>query len=159
MEDYKQKYEQALESAKRCYKDLSNLDGVVATMSKDFFEEVFPELKESDDERIKKNLREFLLDAPSQNIVSHHLDLNETLTWLEKQGEVKEYAFKSLPRLLDMIESTSKAKTYCQKLIDSLVKEGYITDAKMVEKCLKRMNGEDVPMAIMDEKKGDNDED
>lgn len=72
-------------------------------------------------------------------------------------GEVKEYAFKSLPHLLELIEPTSMAKTYCQKLIDSLVKEGYFTDAKIVGKCLKRMNGEDVPMAIMDEKKGDND--
>lgn len=73
------------------------------------------------------------------------------LDWLEKQGEQKEYTFKSLPRLLDMIEPTSKAKAYCQKLIDALVKEGYTTDAKIVGECLKAMNGENVPMAIMDE--------
>lgn len=55
--DYEKKYKEALEIAKRCYKDLNNLDGVVSTMSKDFFEEVFTELKESEDEknrRIKK---------------------------------------------------------------------------------------------------------
>ena len=71
----------------------------------------------------------------------------------EKQGEQKEYTFKSLPRLLDMIEPTSKAKAYCQKLIDTLVKEGYSTDAKIVSDCLKQMNGEKVAMATMDEKK------
>jgi len=66
-----------------------------------------------------------------------------------KQVKPKEYTFKSLPRLLDMIEPTSKAKAYCQKLIDTLVKEGYTTDAKIVGECLKKMNGEDIPMAIM----------
>ena len=42
-----------------------------------------------------------------------------------KQVKPKEYTFKSLPRLLDMIKPTSKAKAYCQKLIDTLVEEGY----------------------------------
>lgn len=69
----------------------------------------------------------------------------------EKQGTQKEYTFKSIPRLLDMIEPTSSAKVYCQKLIDTLVKEGYTIDAKIVEDCLKQMNGEAVPMATMDE--------
>lgn len=69
-----------------------------------------------------------------------------------KQVKPKEYTFKSLPRLLDMIEPTSKAKAYCQKLIDTLEKEGYTTDAKIVGECLKKMNGENIPMAIMDEK-------
>ena len=69
-----------------------------------------------------------------------------------KKVKPKEYTFKSLPRLLDMIEPTSKAKAYCQKLIDTLEKEGYTTDAKIVGECLKKMNGEDIPMAIMDEK-------
>ena len=72
-----------------------------------------------------------------------------------KQVKPKEYTFKSLPRLLEMIEPTSKAKAYCQKLIDTLVKEGYTTDAKIVGECLKKMNGEDIPMAIMDEKQGE----
>ena len=69
---------------------------------------------------------------------------------LEKQGE-KEFTFKSIPRLLEMVEPTDRAKSYCQKLIDSLVKERYGTDAKIVEGVLKGWNGEYVPMAIMDE--------
>ena len=71
-----------------------------------------------------------------------------------KKVKPKKYTFKSLPRLLDLIEPTSKAKEYCQKLIDTLVKEGYTTDAKIVGECLKKMNGEDIPMSIMDEKHG-----
>ena len=49
--------------------------------------DIFPELAESEDERIRKNLIELLLDTPSQDIISHHLGLNEVLAWLEKQGK------------------------------------------------------------------------
>lgn len=65
--------------------------------------------------------------------------------------EEKKYTFKSIPRLLDMIEPSKKAKYYCQRLIDTLKEEGYTTDAKIVGDCLKMMNGEKVGMATMDE--------
>ena len=76
----------------------------------------------------------------------------------EKQDEHqnvanKEYTFKVIPRLLEMIQPTDKAKSYCQKLIDSLEQEGYSTDAKIVRGCLKQMNGEKVSMATMDGQK------
>ena len=78
---------------------------------------------------------------------------------LEKQGVQKsvdkEYTFKSIPRLLDMIEPTDRVKSYCKKLIDSLQTEGYSVDAKIVGECLKQMNGEKVAMAIMDTEKQD----
>ena len=75
---------------------------------------------------------------------------------LEKQGEQKskdKYTFNSIPRLLEMIKPTGRAKAYCQKLIDSLLQEGYATDAKIVSDCLKQMNGEKVAMATIDEQK------
>ena len=98
-----------------------------------------------------------------KNIKDYHIGCNDvsdivlnaiidTYNWLEKQGE-KEFTFKSIPRLLEMIEPTDRAKSYCQKLIDSLIKEGYVIDAMIVGECLKQMNGEDVPMAVMDKQK------
>jgi len=151
---------------------------------KNIMKSVFPELKESGDERIKKALckaiwtyvpteegQEYIawlekqgelvnsllegLDNAHERIDELIQKNNELCIKLEKQGEQKEYTFKPLPRLLDMIEPTSKAKAYCQKLIDILVKEGYATDAKIVGESLKIMNGEDVPMAIMDEMQGE----
>lgn len=78
---------------------------------------------------------------------------------LESLGEEKpfekEFTFKAIPRLLDMIEPSDRAKAYCQKLIDTLAKEEYNTDAKIVEGVLKGWNGEDVPMAVMDEKQSE----
>ena len=89
MEDYKEKYEQALEKAKICYKDLSNLDGVVATMSKDFFEEVFPELKESEDERVRKELIKYLKERSHSGFNREVRICNDGIAWLEKQGKPK----------------------------------------------------------------------
>lgn len=69
---------------------------------------------------------------------------------IEQKPADKEYTFKAIPRLLEMIQPTDRAKSYCQKLIDSLEQEGYSTDAKIVRGWLKKMNGEKVAMATMD---------
>lgn len=72
---------------------------------------------------------------------------------IEKQGEQKskdKYTFNSIPYLLGMINPTVKAKKYCQKLIDSLRQEGYVTDADILSDYLKLMNDEEVAMATMD---------
>ena len=61
------------------------------------------------------------------------------------------FAFKAIPRLLEMIEPTDRAKAYIAKLIDALEVEGYSTDAKIVRERLKIMNGEKVAMATMDD--------
>ena len=120
--------------------------------------DIFPELAESEDDRIRNGLialLKFGLEDGSAIAPGFNETKEEALAWLEKQDKQKEYTFKSIPRLLDMIEPTDRAKAYCQKLIDALVKEGYATDAKVVGECLKKMNGEDVATATMDEQKSD----
>lgn len=169
MDSYEQKYKDALERARKLYER-----GTIT----ESLGHVFPELKESDDERIRKALIEMVHDTIGDELwVDYNIHKDETLDWLEKQGESytkkdvddaylegmvcaknelekqgeqKEYTFKSIPRLLDMIEPTERAKAYTKKLINTLTEEGYITDAKIVEECLKQMNGEDVAMAVMD---------
>ena len=81
------------------------------------------------------------------------------LSKAEQEALIEEYTFKAIPRLLGMIPPTDRAKSYCQKLIDSLEQEGYSTDAKIVRDCLKQMNGEKVAMATMDEQKPWSEED
>ena len=117
---------------------------------------IFPELKESEDERIKQRIIKLIkMSNEVGGFALHKWEADEMLAWLEKQGcqnsVDKEYTFKSILRLLEMIEPTDRAKSYCQKLIDSLLKEGYATDARIVSDCLKQMNGEKVAMATMDE--------
>lgn len=122
-------YDEALERAegiikyyKECNRDEASIEDL---------ETIFPELAESEDERIRKEFCEDIWTfIPNEKA-------HKYIAWLEKQGkETKEYTFKSLPRLLDMIEPTNKAKAYCQKLIDTLVREGYTTDAKIVGEVL-----------------------
>ena len=65
-------YDDAIERAKKLYGD-----GIT--------EEIFPELKEDDDERIKKNCIHFL-ELQKQ----HHaatFEIEECIAWLEKQGK------------------------------------------------------------------------
>lgn len=69
---------------------------------------------------------------------------------LESTTVAHDYAFKALPRLIEMIEPTERAKIYVTKLINSLMLEGYFIDAKIVRNKLRKMNGEDVGMAVMD---------
>ena len=131
-------------------------DKELSSEQKEKLESIFPELKESEDERIRKRLIEFFEDWGETKSHCWGKSVNKILAWLEKQGEQKpkdKYTFKSIPRLLDMIEPTDRAKSYCKKLIDSLQTEGYVTDAKIVSDCLKQMNGEKVAMATMDEQK------
>jgi len=120
--------------------------------------QIFPELKESEDEKIRNFISNELacIRATDENGSDRYKELTNAIAWLEKQGEQKpkdKYTFKSIPRLLEMVKPTDRAKAYCQKLVDSLLQEGYATDAKIVSNCLKQMNGEKVAMATMDEQK------
>ena len=119
-----------------------------------------PELCESEGEKVKR-----ILHSISSKMSSHLRDIFTeeefqcfdawSNAWLEKQGKQKhtnkEYTFTAIPRLLEMIQPSEKAKSYCQKLIDRLEQEGYSTDANIVRERLMLMNGEEVAMATMDE--------
>lgn len=138
MEDYKEKYNKLVEAIKVLQEANPSNKGI-----QNWINAKVPELAESEDEKIRKDLISLLNSSINGKKV---FSINDTtrkqmIAWLEKQGEQKqqdkEYTFKSIPRLLDMIEPSKKAKFYCQKLIDTLKEEGYNTDAKIVGDCLK----------------------
>lgn len=79
MEDYKKKYEQALERAK----EQSSKYGI----DKVILEEVFPELKESKDEKIRKQLLNWFKCCNWNAIDNETLKRDDIIAWLEKQGE------------------------------------------------------------------------
>lgn len=82
--NYEQKYNEALERANVAHKDEDK--HLKATL-----ERIFPELKESEDERIRKNLIELFHDTVSNDEIfsDYGLDKTEVLDWLETQGEQK----------------------------------------------------------------------
>ena len=76
--DYKEKYEQALERAKAYHNDYT----------KDIVEEIFPELKESEDERIRKEL---ITHCRNTRCVTEEgaERIAKWIAWLEKQCKKK----------------------------------------------------------------------
>ena len=76
-------YDEALERAKECHIDGLSLHQPV----KDVIEHIFPELKESEDEKIRKVLVDMFKGYNIQK-VGDFTD-KEIIAWLEKQGEHK----------------------------------------------------------------------
>lgn len=85
MEDYKAKYEEALEKARQFSEKPLQED------SSNIVEYIFPELAESEDERIRKDIIIFIsFYADNEEITTEQREtLNSWIAWLEKQGEQK----------------------------------------------------------------------
>lgn len=81
--DYEKKYNEALERAKKVKHDIENIG---CSMAPDMLEVIFPELAESEDERIRKWLID---DIKRRSIGWTHSEFTgeQILAWLEKQKE------------------------------------------------------------------------
>ena len=108
-EDYKRKYEQAIENLKR-----------IKTANKDnkelveFIEYEYPELKESEDERIRKHLIKHFGNKSKEDW--NGVPVKSILAWLEKQGEQKfpslsEKEIVCLKRILDFLREEHNSYT------------------------------------------------
>lgn len=76
--DYEKKYKEALERAKGKIKEVGDNEG-----RKRIIRDIFPELRECDDERIKEKILRKMRACQKE---SNFFD-DEELSWLEKQGE------------------------------------------------------------------------
>ena len=74
MENYKEKYEQALERAKVINPGTADYEVAV---------KIFPELIEIEDEKIRKDLINLIKET---HVTNKYYDLNKMISWLEKQG-------------------------------------------------------------------------
>ena len=83
--DYKKKYKEALEIARSCLKD-----GTITSTAKNYIETIFPELKESEDKRIKNDCIKYL-DYAYQHCTTdvYKKAIERCIAWLEKQYEQK----------------------------------------------------------------------
>lgn len=81
--DYEQRYKEALDEAKAIHK-------AIKQDLKPLIEQIFPELKESDDERIRKAIICGMNALKKGNrIYFADIYIDDILAWLEKQGEQK----------------------------------------------------------------------
>lgn len=83
--DYKEKYEQSLERLKGLIE--VTREDKCAIMEEDIIN-IFPELKESEDERIRKELIFYLGDMPEDTELRNGITNRDVLAWLEKQSEM-----------------------------------------------------------------------
>ena len=92
--DYESKYKNALKWAKGIYQNSVGAD-------KEDLEHYFPELVESEDERIRKRL----IVLAKGSLAHTDEEIDEMLAWLEKQGNQKEQLInKACGLLVDCIE-------------------------------------------------------
>ena len=82
--DYENLYKNALERA------INAKQNTESAVTIGILEEVFPELKESKDEKERKALVEMVRDRTGDELwVDYNVHKEEVLVWLEKQGEQK----------------------------------------------------------------------
>ena len=132
-------YDKALKLARDYYEDkncFKYLKGVL--------ENIFPELKESKDERIRKALIDFFQDWHKTKPSRWSIPVSDVITWLEKQGEsdeikVKEFLInKGYP-----IDANGTFPTYEEMY--NIISEG-------LEKQVEKPQGKTALEAIMEEK-------
>lgn len=95
--NYEQNYKEALERARKIIKDYENR-GLKDNLfyAKEDFGVIFPELKESEDEKIRKNIISFLRSKNGYMNPDEDWDFhNRWLPWLEKQGEKKPFDYEN----------------------------------------------------------------
>ena len=86
--DYKIKYKEALEGIRELYN--SDCDMIRVKRLRRRFEHIFPELKESEDDRIRKMLHAYIHDFGVPKEYFEDIEISDVLAWLEKQGKLKE---------------------------------------------------------------------
>lgn len=102
--DYKKLYELALERCKKLYNE-AKANGYTSDMED--YETIFPELKESEDERIRKALKEYFINSFQNNGVAaiYGVHIKDILAWLEKKKKSK------IDEAMHEVEEKAKAFT------------------------------------------------
>jgi hypothetical protein len=80
--DYEKAYKEALERAKDCL-----ADGTITSTAEKYIEAIFPELKENEDEKIRKAIHIYLdwLDGRKDYEPKGKYTIKDMIAWLEKQ--------------------------------------------------------------------------
>lgn len=108
IEEKAKRYDEAIEKLRSLHDDYDTISTLIDI--KEELEHVFPELKESEDEKIRKALLTGLIDCRDGLWLSNFggIPIDDCIAWLEKQGEHKptwnEEDEEMLNYALDMVE-------------------------------------------------------
>lgn len=107
--NYEEKYKEAIESIKRIYNQADSY-------GKELMEKEFPELRESEDEKIRKALIDYFDDANKVDenpLQSYGIHTDKAIAWLEKQGKQKPYMIQwKGNNLKEIVEFTGKSPKF-----------------------------------------------
>ena len=120
--DYEKAYKEALEQAKFYYGNCSS------ESEKKRLEKMFPELKESEDERVKKAIGAAICGSTAEIVLeANGVRLGDALAYLEKQKEQKPEIRVRIPkfRVGDIIQHIPLEKWDSSKKIVSIDEHGY----------------------------------
>lgn len=91
-EEKARRYDEALERAKDFYKGYKQRDNQLYA---DDLETIFPELRESEDERIRKAIIDFFNEPGRKEYILNGFTVDDITAWLEKQGQKPILDFKA----------------------------------------------------------------
>ena len=121
--DDEKKYKEALEKLQEA---LAPKDGCeISGLTRNCIEEIFPELKESEDEKIRKEIVRFIQMEVEDEIIG-----NKWLAWLKKQESVEEIverckkSWYNEGKIAGMAEGLTDDVKYQQGWHDALEKQG-----------------------------------
>lgn len=90
-------YDEALSRARVFRQRWQGIGAIDSELALKELKEIFPELKESEDERIRKSLiKSYTNQHPSNFPTVDGFTREQILAWLEKQGEQKPYNYESV---------------------------------------------------------------
>ena len=121
MNTYEKKYKEALERAKGIHSFSSDIAEIKR------MEQIFPELKEREDERIRKAQLDYWRSVGGKEW--HGVPVQEVIAWLEKQGRDKEINnFEILPGLYKCI----------RRMFDGTSEDRLLFEVGNIYKCLSK---------------------
>lgn len=126
MSDYEKKYKEALEVAKRklCF----DKAGMVDSFTPNDIYEMFPELKESEDERIREVLIDYFKRYKEEECgikTFYGIPADDILAWLEKQKEFVSADFDDVWKTADCDELTAPLEKYSKDAIKKMCHAWY----------------------------------
>ena len=113
--DYKEKYNKLVEAVKVLQEANPSDDGI-----QNWVNDNVPELRESEDERIRKGLIEFFEDWKETKSHLWGMKVNDILAWLEKRGQVKE------SEISQPIKETSKENNNSLTIQNGIILDGVV---------------------------------
>lgn len=127
MEDYKKKYDEALERAKNLHKDAVEMENNMTTKT---CEIIFPELKESEDEKIRKRILLSLEKdlMATKNSGCNTQDLEQCIIWIKTLGDIdtqwkpNEKQLTALRRVKNAVGGEGELYNPLNQLYEDLIK-------------------------------------